>query len=141
MIGMFYDKIKYATRAIELNPLHSDVYYDRAFSYKLIGDKENMIRDLRMCLSIQPEAMNCKEGLAEYALWINDFQNADKYIAEMEQRFNVERSAYASGYQWGKSLRALYFAKLGKKDQALALNPAFLDRFMQNWGWLMKQSN
>ena len=123
-IGMPHDAIKYATRAIELNPLFSDVYHDRAVSYRTIGDKENSIHDLRLCLSLQPEAIACKVCFAYHLLWINDLQNADRHIAELEQRINPEKSPQTTiprFYDNVKFPRALYFAKLGRKDQALSI--------------------
>jgi len=54
---MPHDAIKYASRSIELNPLFHDVYWDRAFEYRHIEDKENSLRTMRLCLSINSEAM------------------------------------------------------------------------------------
>jgi len=123
-VGMPHDLIKYSTRAIELNPLNFDVYGDRASGYRLIGDKENHIRDVRICLSLQPESSACKLMFARYLLWINDLHTADKYIAELEQAELEQNSITLPGTQIAiKGLRAIYYAKLGKKEQALVLFP------------------
>jgi hypothetical protein len=66
----------------------------------------------------------CKDLSIYYSLWINDLQDADKYIAEWEQRENAEKSHQTTNpvlYFQTKYLRALFFAKLGKKDQAIAI--------------------
>jgi len=124
IVGMPHDQIKYATRAIELNPLYYDVYSDRAFGDLSIGDKENFIRDVRLCLSIQPDAMKGKVFFAYYFLWINDLQNADKYLTELEQRISAEKTPQERWTYWNdaaKTLRAIYRARLGKEDQALSI--------------------
>ena len=120
---MPHDAIKYASRSIELNPLFHDVYWDRAFEYRHIEDKENSLRTMRLCLSINSEAMQCKVFLAYDLLWINDLQNIDKHLTDLELRINTEklpRTTMPAIYLQTRAQRAICFAKLGKKDQALA---------------------
>ena len=116
--------IKYFTRAIELNPLNYDIYMNLGRSYSIIGDLENSIRYLNLCLSTNPVAIHCKQLVANHLLWTNDLQNADKYITELEQYINSEKSperTMPSMYMWTKSLRARYFVKIGKIDQVLSI--------------------
>jgi len=86
---------------------------------------ENYIRDTRTCLSLKPDAITCKIWLAAYFVIINDFKNADKHLTEFEKQIYAEKSPQTAmpvlNY-WTKYLRAAYFAKLGYKDQALALS-------------------
>ena len=73
---MFYLKLyreatRYFTDAVEVDPQYYQAYYNRGYSFELMGDVGNAKKDYQYALSIQPDYTMAAKGLSRVNELIN----------------------------------------------------------------------
>ncbi len=85
--------IRYATRAIQLNPLNEGYYYSRASAYSRLNDFAPAVADLKRCVAVAPyyERAHLALGSAYYGL--RDFEDARAEFEVAEPLMRGRRAA------------------------------------------------
>jgi tetratricopeptide (TPR) repeat protein len=112
--GLDHLALKYATKAIELNPLYPSSYTQRALSFTALGEFEKAGEDLQKALEINPDHILPLYSYGFLLIILKEYNKADKIISRREQIYPEALGNLA--------LRVWLLAAIGEKDKALEID-------------------
>ncbi len=111
--GLFQQTIKCFTKALKLNPLNLNYYWGRGITHRNLGNADQSIIDYQNALELEPDHRGILNGLAKSLMIAEKYSEAEEHLIKCEKLIPDHPDT--------KKTRALLYAALGKKDEALEL--------------------
>ena len=122
------EKIRYYTKAIELDPKDAYAYNNRANSYAALGQDERAIEDYDRAIQLNPEDAaaysnrgNSYAALGLHERAIEDYNQAIQLNPELPEAYSNRGNSYAALGQHERAIEDL--------DQVIQLNPEFAEAY------------
>ena len=115
-LGLYRQAIQFYDRAVELNPFFLHTRNNRGWMLLLVGEVSRALQDFTRAYQIQPDYVPTLTGYSMALLVKGKYQQADSLLRR------GEGLPLGANNSWLKFVRALYFARLGEKEKALALS-------------------
>ncbi|MFQ5772025.1 MAG: tetratricopeptide repeat protein, partial [bacterium] len=111
--SLLHQAINYLTKAIKLNPLDPSYYHNRGIIHRELGNVDQSIIDYQNARELAPDSRGIVNGLAKSLMIEKKYSEAEELLIKAEKLI--------PGHPDTKKTRALLYAALGKKDEALEL--------------------
>ena len=115
-LGLHRQAIRFFNKAAELNPFSIHTLSSRGWNFLLTGQLDRAIEDFRRAYQIQPDFISNLIPFAMAMVFKKNYVLADSLLRRAEQ----QKTDYYRNYVI--FVRAFYWASLGQKEEALALN-------------------
>ncbi|RMD91680.1 MAG: hypothetical protein D6813_07210, partial [Calditrichaeota bacterium] len=115
-LGLYRQANQFYDRAVELNPFFLHTHSNRGWALLFVGEVDRAMQDFERAYQIQPDFVPGLLGYSLALLFEGKYPQADSLLRR------AERLPRGYGSAWLKLVRALYYARLGEKEKALALS-------------------
>ncbi|RMD61086.1 hypothetical protein D6833_08735, partial [Candidatus Parcubacteria bacterium] len=115
-LGLYHQAIQFYDQATELNPFFLHTHSNRGWALLAVGEVDRALQDFVRAYHIQSDYVPNLLGYSLVLILKGKYSQADSLL----QR--AERLPPGEGGAWLRFVRALYFARLGEEEKALALS-------------------
>lgn len=109
--GLHHQRIDFATKAIELDPLEPLNYAARGSANRTIGNFDQATIDFQKALEIESDNSHALNRFARLLIMVKKYKEAEELLAKAEK--------LSPDYHRNKITRALLHAVKGKKEEAV----------------------